>query len=106
MAYEQKPNTFSLFKDSDERIEERKKFYREKEWNEDSVPTYSGKLVLENGEEVGIEARVVDGAKGKFFAGRIWKKKEQVATPARSGGGYGRGQQQQVRDDLDDDIPF
>lgn len=100
MAYEQKPNTFSLFRDGDDRIAERKKFYREKGWDENAVPVYSGKLLLENGEELGIEARIVEGAKGKFFAGRVWKKKTDgasrpVQTASNSGGA-----------DLDDDVPF
>ncbi len=74
MAYEQKPNTFSLFRDSEERIEERKKFYREKDWDPEGVPIYSGRMLLDTGEELNIEARVIEGAKGKFFAGRVWKK--------------------------------
>lgn len=111
MAYEQKPNTFSLFKDSDDRIEERKKFYREKGWDEKAVPVYSGKLLLENGDELGIEARIVDGAKGKFFAGRVWKKKVDGYTGGSVGGNTGgsvRGStaNTQNHDDLDDDIPF
>jgi hypothetical protein len=105
VAYEQKPNTFSLFKDSDERIAERKKFYREKDWDDTAVPTYSGKLVLESGEEVGIEARVVDGAKGKFFAGRLWKKKSDSGNSGR-GSVSNQNQTGGRFDDLDDDIPF
>ncbi len=97
MAYEQKPNTFSLFKDADDRVEERKKFFREKGWDESSVPTYSGRFMLESGEVLQIEARVIDGAKGKFFSGRAWKKKEGATpntAPARND------------DPLDDDVPF
>jgi hypothetical protein len=98
MAYEQKPNTFSLFRDSDERIEERKKFYREKDWDPEGVPIYSGRMLLENGEELNIEARVIDGAKGKFFAGRVWKKK-LVDAPAQR-------HAPPAQDDLEDDVPF
>lgn len=99
MAYEQKPNTFSLFKDDDDRVNERKKFYREKGWDENSVPTYSGRFLLENGETLQIEAKVIDGAKGKFFSGRAWKKKAEGA-PARSAPAA------RDNDPLDDDIPF
>lgn len=98
MAYEQKPNTFSLFRDSEERINERKQFYRDKGWDENSVPIYSGRMLLESGEELNIEARVIDGQKGKFFAGRVWKKK-LVDAPAQSN-------QQPKALDLDDDVPF
>jgi len=100
VAYEQKPNTFSLFKDSDDRIAERKQFYREKGWDENAVPVYSGKLLLEGGVELGIEARIVEGAKGKFFAGRVWKKKTDGASAPASNNGGSAGA------DLDDDIPF
>lgn len=95
MAYEPKPNTFSLFRDSDERIEERKNFYREKGWDEASVPVYSGSFLLDTGETLGIEAKVIDGAKGKFFSGRAWKKKA-TSAPVQSS----------VQVDLDDDCPF
>jgi hypothetical protein len=95
MAYEPKPNTFSLFRDSDERIEERKNFYREKGWDEASVPIYSGSFLLDTGETLGIEAKVIDGAKGKFFSGRAWKKKASAAPVQNS-----------VQVDLDDDCPF
>ena len=98
MAYEQKPNTFSLFRDSEERIEERKKFYREKGWDESSVPIYSGRFVLENGEELSIEAKVIEGQKGKFFSGRAWKKK-LVDAPAPKPAAP-------AQNDLDDDCPF
>lgn len=99
MAYEQKPNTFSLFKDDDTRINERKKFYREKGWDEATVPTYSGRFMLENGEALNIEARIIDGAKGKFFSGRAWKKKtEGAAAPQVSG--------RSTQEELDDDVPF
>lgn len=97
MAYEQKPNTFSLFKDSDDRIEERKKFYREKGWDENSVPVYSGRFTMEDGSELNIEAKLIDGKKGKFFAGRAWKKKEGAVQQPRS---------TSYDDDLSDDIPF
>lgn len=104
MAYEQKPNTFSLFRNSEERIEQSKQFYREKGWDEDGVPTYSGRLVLEDGTELNIEARVIEGQKGKFFAGRVWKKK-LVDAPQGSGGGGG-GSRGPALDDLEDDVPF
>jgi hypothetical protein len=55
-------------------------------------------MLLENGEELNIEARVIDGAKGKFFAGRVWKKK-LVDAPAQR-------QAPPAQDDLDDDVPF
>lgn len=99
MAYEQKPNTFSLFRDNEERVEERKKFYREKGWDESKVPTYSGRFLLEDGTLLNIEATVIDGAKGKFFSGRAWKKKTD--------GGQSKPQpsQTQFDDDLSD-IPF
>lgn len=98
MSYEQKPNSFVLFKDKDDRVAERKKFYREKGWNEDSVPTYSGRFVLEDGSELNIEARIVDGKSGKFFAGRSWKKKTD-ATPSYQNSAP-------ARQELDDEIPF
>lgn len=99
MAYEQKPNTFSLFKDDDDRINERKKFYREKGWEEASVPTYSGRFVLENGETLNIEAKIIDGSKGKFFSGRAWKKKTDGASAPSAPA-------PRNDDPLDDDVPF
>jgi hypothetical protein len=101
MAYEQKPNTFVLFKDKDDRVAERKQFYRDKGWNEESVPTYSGRFVLEDGKELNIEARIVEGKSGKFFAGRSWTKKVNPEAQAQSNN---YSQPQKV--DLDDDIPF
>lgn len=104
MAYEQKPNTFSLFRDSDERIAERKKFYADKGWDTDSVPIYSGRFTLENGEELNIEARIIEGQKGKFFAGRAWKKKlpDGSQQPAQQSSQTPPS----LQDDLDDDVPF
>jgi len=99
MAYEQKPNTFSLFRDSEERINERKQFYRDKGWDPEGVPIYSGRMLLEGGEELNIEARVIDGQKGKFFAGRVWKKK-LVDAPAP------RPDARAAALDLEDDVPF
>jgi hypothetical protein len=96
MAYEQKPNTFTLFRDSDETVAKRREFYKEKGWEGDP-PIYSGRLVLEDGTELNIEARVIDGQKGKFFAGRVWKKKD--AAPAQSNS-------RSNNIDLDDEIPF
>lgn len=101
MAYEQKPNTFVLFKDKDDRVAERKQFYRDKGWNEDSVPTYSGRFVLEDGSELNIEARIVDGRSGKFFAGRAWTKKVTSNSQGQSNN-YSPPQ----KADLDDEIPF
>jgi hypothetical protein len=103
MAYEQKPNTFSLFRDTEDRIAERKKFYADKGWDTDGVPIYSGKMTLEGGEELNIEARIIEGQKGKFFAGRVWKKK--LVTEPQSNG-YPRAAAAPVADDLDDDVPF
>lgn len=99
MAYEQKPNTFSLFRDSDEKVEKRKDFYREKGWKLDGVPIYSGTLLLEDGTRMNIEARVVDGAKGKFFAGRVWPYKEKSRDEPK---------RESARNDdpFGDDIPF
>lgn len=96
MAYEAKPNTFSLFKDDEDKVAKRKEFYRSKDWDESKVPTYSGKFVLEDGSELNIEARVIEGKKGKFFSGRAWKKQTDTGrtTPALASA------------DLDDDIPF
>lgn len=102
MAYEQKPNTFNLFKDSEERLEKRREFFRSKDWDLDGIPTYSGKLLLEDGSEIMLEARVIDGKSGKFFGGRAWKAKPKDDQPQR--------QQPQTKavfgNDLDDDIPF
>lgn len=98
MSYEQKPNTFVLFKDKEDRVAERKQFYRDKGWNEESVPTYSGRFVLEDGSELNIEARIVDGKSGKFFAGRSWKKKATSEPSYQSSA--------PARQELDDEIPF
>ena len=104
MAYEQKPNTFNLFKDNEERLQKRRDFYKSKDWDVSGIPTYSGKLLLEDGTEVMLEARLIDGKNGKFFGGRAWK-----AKPKDEGFGGNRQQPQtkaSYEEELSDDIPF
>jgi hypothetical protein len=98
MAYEQKPLTFSLFKDDSDRVSQREDFYKQKGWD-GPVPTYSGRFILEDGAELQIEAKVIDGKKGKFFSGRAWRKKDGAAPAVNTA---------PARNDvpLDDDIPF
>ena len=101
MAYEQKPNTFNLFKDNEERLQKRRDFYKSKDWDVSGIPTYSGKLLLEDGTEVMLEARLIDGKNGKFFGGRAWK-----AKPKDDGYQQNNRTAEPVRQELDDDIPF
>ena len=106
MAYEQKPNTFNLFKDNEEKLAKRRDFYKSKDWDVSGIPTYSGKLLLDDGTEVMLEARIIEGKSGKFFGGRAWK-----AKPKDDGYQQQNNNSQQksynTQDDLDDsDIPF
>lgn len=101
MAYEQKPNTFNLFKDNEERLQKRRDFYKSKDWDVSGIPTYSGKLLLEDGTEVMLEARLIDGKNGKFFGGRAWKSK-----PKDDGYQQNNRAAEPVRQELDDEIPF
>lgn len=101
MAYEQKPNTFNLFKDNEERLEKRRDFFKSKGWELDGIPTYSGKLLLDDGSEIMLEARVIDGKSGKFFGGRAWKAKPKD-TPRQE---QAQSNSRYEDDDLSD-IPF
>lgn len=98
MAYERKPNTFAIFPMDEGTKEKRREFFREKGWDEKGAPTYNGYFVLEDGTEMGLEARIIDGQNGKFFAGRAWQKKTSNQEPSR--------QAPSAREELDDDIPF
>jgi hypothetical protein len=82
-SYEQKPKTWSLFPMSDDDIREKEDFYHSKGWDVDKVPTYSGKLILPDGTLVRIEGRVIQGNRGKFFAGGCYIPEKQ---PNRDGG--------------------
>lgn len=101
MAYEQKPNSFNLFKDNEERLEKRRDFYKQKGWDLDGIPTYSGKLLLDDGSEVMLEARIIEGKNGKFFGGRAWR-----AKPKDDGYQQKADTRGPVREELNDDIPF
>lgn len=102
MAYEQKPNSFNLFKDNEEKLAKRRDFYTQKGWDLDGIPTYSGKLLLDDGSEVMLEARIIEGKNGKFFGGRAWRAKPKDTSyaprPAES--------RAPARQELDDEIPF
>ena len=101
MAYEQKPNSFNLFKDNEEKLAKRREFYKQKDWDVAGIPTYSGKLLLDDGTEVMLEARIIEGKSGKFFGGRAWKAKpkDDSYTPNNTNN-------TPAPNDLDDDIPF
>lgn len=101
MAYEQKPNSFNLFKDNEEKLAKRRDFYKSKDWDVAGIPTYSGKLLLEDGTEVMLEARIIEGKSGKFFGGRAWKAKPKDDNYQQSSRSA-----EPVRQELDDEIPF
>jgi len=68
MAYTQKDNTFSLFKNQ----------YKDSE----TKPDYKGTMTV-NGEQFEIAGWVNDGQNGKYIAGRVQKPyvKKGEATP-------------------------
>lgn len=77
MAFEQKDNTFTLFKNDKGENPKR--------------PDYTGKALV-NGVEVRLSAWIREGKSGKFMSGTIEPPREQ-AKPAPVA-------------DLDDDLPF
>ena len=82
MAYEQKPNTFSLFRDSDEKVEKRKEFYREKGWKLDGVPIYSGTLLLEDGTLLPVLSQL-DAADGTMVHVGFRPEQAELVEPGR-----------------------
>lgn len=89
MAYEQKPNSFSLFKNGKK--------------EKDSHPDYKGSFVDDQGREYFCDAWIKEGKSGKFMSGRVKLKDKQrnqqdpEQTPRSSGAG---------RDTSPSDIPF
>jgi len=89
MAFEHRPGSFSLFKNTNK--------------TSDKAPDYSGIGMDIDGQMIRVAAWLKDGASGKFMSCKIepQQKKEEapkpVAKPAAQTTGF---------DDMDDDIPF
>lgn len=66
MAYEQKPNTGSLFKNENKKT--------------DKHPEYTGTWKDENGKVWQLAAWVKEGKKGKFFSLSASEKREVTST--------------------------
>lgn len=73
MAYEQKPNSFSLFKNDKK--------------EKDSHPDYKGSFVDDQGREYFCDAWIKEGKSGKFMSGRVKlkdKQRGQSTPPAQA----------------------
>ena len=86
MAYEQKDNTGSLFKN------DRKET--------DSHPDYKGSALL-NGVDYWLDAWINESANGTKYMSLKFKPKDAAQT-----GSYAKQEPQQSPSDLDDEIPF
>ncbi len=98
MAYEQRPNTGSLFKNDKKET--------------DSHPDYKGSGLIDGVGEVWIDAWINEARDGSKYMSLKFKRKEQRASNGPNYAGASDSEWNsaaaaaQSRSDLDDDVPF
>ena len=92
MAYEQKPNTGSLFKNDKKEA--------------DSHPDYKGSALIDGLGECWLDAWINTSANGTKYMSLKIKPKEAARRPDHATSGFPVTDAYPVDRDLDDDVPF